>query len=64
MEGFGVFLGVLLIVAGLWKVNFLLALFSYHNPFMEMFGKEKFCKGCVVLGMILGVWSLVEMLLT
>lgn len=64
MEGFGITLGLLLIVAGIWQVDFLLALFSYHNPFLELFGEKNFCKGCIIVGAVFLLWSVIEIFCT
>ena len=60
MGYFGVVLGILLIIGGYCKFDFLLEIFSYHNPFMEIFGKKRFCKGCIILGIFLCVLALIE----
>lgn len=46
-------LGTLLVIAGVFDVKFLLAIFSYHNLFLEIFGYKGLRVICVILGIFL-----------
>ncbi len=50
MRVFALILGILLIIGGYFKIDFLLSIFSYHNLLMEIFGKKRFCCICIAFG--------------
>lgn len=59
MRVFALVLGILLVLGGCFKNDFLLSIFSYHNPFMEIFGKKIFSYICIFLGIFFLICALI-----